>query len=487
MTKKGEPGVLDVVIVGGGLAGLAAAHCLEEEARTGRPLEYLLLEQENRLGGKILTEREDGFLLDGGPDCFVTEKPGVIELAETLGVADRLLPSNEANRGTYVLAGGRVVPLPEGLLLLVPTRLGPFLASPLISWRGKLRMALDLFLPRRRDGADESLEEFVLRRLGREALDRIAEPLVAGIHAGDPRTMSVRASFPRFIKMEEEYGSLIRAMLAARRRAPRGNAPPGIRRTFFMSFRDGMGELTAALQASLAPGRWRVGTAVRRIRPAIAGDPAGAHYVVEVDGSGPVAARSVVLATPSFATAALLQDLDPPLAELVGGIPTVSTAVVHLAYRRAELPALRGFGVLVPRVEGRRIKAVTYSSVKWEGRVPDPSLVLMRVFVGGPGQEHLAALSRDELAALAAAEVGTLLGFDAAPLLARVHRWPRGLHQYVVGHLARLDRIGAALDRRPGLFLAGSAYRGIGAGDCLRSGREAARQAVRSLRAQSRI
>ncbi len=482
---ESEGRVLDTVIVGGGIAGLAAAHRLEEWWRAGGGVEWLLLEGEDRLGGKILTEREGGFLFDAGPDCFVTEKPGVIELASALGIGDRLLPSNEAHRGTYVLSRGRVVALPEGLLLLVPTRLRPFLASPLLSWRGKLRLALDLVLPTRRDGADESLEEFVLRRLGREALDRIAEPLVAGIHAGDPRTMSVRASFPRFIRMEEEHGSLIRAMLAARRRPARRQAEGVPSRTFFMSFRAGMGELTAAVRRELPPGRALTGARVRRVLPGRGAREAAPRFLLELDGGGRLTARSLVLATPSYATAELLADLDPALADLVGGIPTVSTAVVHLAYRREDLPPLKGFGVLVPRVEGRRIKAVTYSSIKWDGRVPDPSYLLLRVFVGGPGQEHLVGLGADELAGLAAAEVGALLGFTASPLLARVHRWPRGLHQYVVGHLQRLARIQERLAAWPGLHLAGSAYRGIGAGDCIRSGREAAEAAVRSLGSQS--
>lgn len=486
---------VDVAIVGGGIAGLAAAHALAVRAAAGRPVSYLLLEQEDRFGGKVLTEREGGFLFDAGPDCFVTEKPGVIELAGELGIAHRLLASNESHKGTYVLSGGRLHALPEGLLLLVPTRLWPFLASPLISWKGKLRMALDLVLPPRRDGRDESLEEFVLRRLGREALEKIAEPLVAGIHAGDPRTMSVRASFPRFIRMEQEYGSLLRAMLAARRprgagaaaagrsgpgQAAGGTAVPGPR-TFFMSFRAGMGELADAVLAALPAERLRARARAARLLRLPEGGEGAARYAVELAGGGRIEARAVILATPSFATAELLQDLDPGLAALVGAIPTVSTAVVHLAYRREDLPPLRGFGVLVPLVEGRRIKAVTYSSIKWDGRVPDPAVVLMRVFVGGARREHLADLGRAELERLAAEEVASLLGFAARPVLARVHRWPRGMHQYVVGHLERLEQIQERLGRHPGLYLAGSAYRGTGTGDCIRSGQAAADAALAFL------
>lgn len=473
-----------VVVIGGGISGLAAAFQLQTEVRRrGLPVEYVLLEKDNRLGGKILTERVDGYVLDGGPDCFVSEKPGVFDLAGRTGIEEDLLCSNEARQGTFVLSGGRLHRLPEGLMLMVPTRIGPFLASPLISWPGKLRMALDLVLPRRRETGDESLESFVVRRLGREALDKIAEPLVSGIHgAADPAEMSVQASFPRFIKMEQEYGSLIRAMLAARRKAPPkptgGAAAQRPKRTFFMSFKGGMGELSEAVAARLDPGHVRLGAGVTRL------ERAGAGYLVRLEGGETLPADAVIAATPANVTAQLLADLDPAVAALVGEIRLASTATVSLAYRREDIPRpLEGFGFIVPGVEKRRIMGVTYSSIKWDHRTPDDRTVLLRVFVGGARNLPLITGSEGALLRAVREELRSILGIAGEPVLARAYRWPDAMHQYTLGHLNRVAAIEQGIARHPGLCLAGAAYRGVGIGDCIQSGFAAAERVLEHIAA----
>lgn len=489
-----------IVVVGGGITGLAAAHHLHRQGA-----DYLLVEARDRLGGKIVTETVDGFLLDGGPDAFLSERRQVFELTEQVGLSGRLLNTNDAHRGTFVFSGGRLHRLPEGLVMMVPTRILPFLASPLVSWPGKLRMALDLVLPPRRGEGDESLAHFVTRRLGREALDKIAEPLVAGIHAGDPETMSLAASFPRFLEMERRHGSLIRAMLAARRRpaappsatgapgaaAGPGGAPP--RRTYFMSYVGGMGELPAAVAARLDPARVVVGRAVTRIDAAAPAAPGGpeagaaggrAPYRVHVAGMAPVEAAAVVLAVPAPAAAALLASVAPEVAARLQAMTFASSATVNLAFRRADLPRpLEGFGFVVPAVEGRRIMGVTYTSVKWDHRVPDEESVLLRVFVGGRANQALA--EADEAAILAAVreELGDILGIAAPPRLARVHPWRRAWPQYALGHRERVAALASALAAHPGLCLAGDSYHGVGIGHCIQSGVDAAARALAARRA----
>lgn len=466
----------DVVVVGGGVAGLAAALEAVSQAGTRGTPSVLLLEASDRVGGKVRTVREQGYVVEAGPDCFVTSKPGVLEMARRLGLEDQLLP--QGTSGAYVWSRGRLHRLPEGLLLLVPTRFLPFAMSSLISWPGKIRMAMDLVIPPRYGTADESLEQFVLRRLGREALDRLAEPLVAGIHAGDPSTMSVRATFPRFIEMEQGHGGLIRATLAARReRKRRGQgrkrAPgdPGPRRTFFMSFAGGLETLPRAMAAALPQGTVRTGVRVERVERV----PEG--FRLYLDGGRSLVARGLILATPAGETARLLGPLDPAAADLVATIPQVSTATVTLAYLRQQIPRpLLGSGFVIPGVEGRKIMGVTYLSRKWPQPQPNPEVELIRCFVGGIQQPELVASSEEAILAAAREELRAILGITTPPLFARVFRWPGAMHQYTVGHLERVERLEALLGRLPGLAVAGAAYRGVGLPDCIESGLQAARR-----------
>jgi oxygen-dependent protoporphyrinogen oxidase len=467
---------LRIVVVGGGIAGLAAAHRLVELARDeGRALDLVLLEAADRLGGTIHTERVDGFLLEAGADSFISEKPWALALAERIGLGARLRRTDDRFRRTYVVRGGRLRPLPEGFLLLAPTRAWPVLASGVFSWRGKLRLGLDLILPRRPAAGDESLGSFVRRRLGREALERVAQPLVGGIYTADPDRLSLAATMPRFLALEREHRSLI---LGLRRTARGGEAAgaSGARWSLFVTLAGGMEELVDALAARLPAGAVRLSTPVAAIAPA----PNG--WRVERGDGSPLHADGVVLAGPAPAMAALASGADRPLAGLLDGIACASSATVALAYPRAAIRhPLDGFGFVVPRVEGRAILACTFSSVKYPGRAP-AGFALLRVFVGGAMQAGLLARDDRALLQLAHDDVAPLLGITGDPVLSRVWRHPGTMPQYEVGHLDRVAAIESRLETLPGLALAGGAYRGVGIADCVRSGEAAAERLNSSLK-----
>jgi oxygen-dependent protoporphyrinogen oxidase len=367
-----------VAIVGGGITGLVAAYYL---AQAG--MKVTLIERSARLGGKVVTEHREGFLIERGPDSFVSGKGSVLALAGELGIAHRVISSRPQHRGSHIWWRGRFHPLPEGLLLMAPSRLSPLFRSRLLSWKGKLRVLGDLVLPRR-GAEDESLESFVVRRLGREVLERIAEPLIAGIHAAEPATMSLAASFPRFLEMERQHRSLILAARSAAM-APTGNG--GF--SHFASFQGGMGELPAALLRALDGVEIKTGVAVTQM---IAGEDGG--YRLDLDNGDALGVRGAVLATPAAEAAGLLAGIVPEAAAFTSGIRQVTTASVTLAFPTDRVPELVGSGFVVPSVCGRRIMGVSYLSNKWEGRVPDQRFVLVRAFVGGPGGQKLALEER---------------------------------------------------------------------------------------------
>jgi protoporphyrinogen/coproporphyrinogen III oxidase len=458
-----------LVVVGGGLSGLATAHRAVELAREqGRALDLTLLEAADRLGGTIQTERREGFLVECGPDSFLSEKPWALALCRRLGVEDRLVRTDDRFRRTFVVVRGRLHPLPEGFQLLAPTRLGPFMSSRLFSWPGKLRMACELLLPRG-GHPDESLGAFVRRRLGREALERVAQPLVAGIYTADPDELSLQATMPRFPEMERRERSLIWALWRAARAAPVQHAASGARWSLFVTFADGMEELVRVLATRLPPGAVRLKERVVSI-----GREDGEWRVATV-GGGVTVADAVIVSSEAHQAARLLRYLDPGLAHLLDDIPYASSATVTLAYRRADIRhPLDGFGFVVPRVERRPIIAATFSSVKYAGRAPEGH-ALLRVFLGGALNESILTGDDAALLAMARAELADLLGATAEPLWSRVARHPRAMPQYHVGHLTRVETIERTVARYPGLRLAGGAYRGVGIADCVHSGEEAAR------------
>ena len=460
-----------MAVIGAGLTGLVAARQVLAGRAGGSPSEVILLEAKDRVGGSIWTRKVDGFTLEGGADSFITNKPWGIDLCCELGLADRLIGPSERHRRSFVVRKGKLLPVPEGFVLMAPSKLGPLLASPILSPRGKARLLLDLIIPRKRDDGDESLASFVRRRLGREALDRLVQPLVGGIYTADPNELSIRATLSQFPAMERQHGSLI---LAARRQARAARAADraasGARYGLFASLDDGMGVLIDALRQSLPPGTIQTDAVVRRITPT---GPGGSWRIDLLDRPT-IEADALILTTEAHASARLLDGVDPNLALQLRSIPYASSSIVTVAYRRDQIRhPLNGFGAVVPAIEGRSILAVSFLSVKFPTRAPEGT-ALLRVFVGGATQPDLAALDDEALVALVRGELADLLGASGEPILAEVSRHPRAMPQYTLGHQDRIAAIQAAAARHPRLVLAGNAFHGVGIPDCVRSGRDAA-------------
>ena len=462
---------MKVVVIGGGITGLAAAYRAVEIARERSiTIDLTLLEGRERLGGTIATERRDGFLLESGPDSFLSEKPWALALCRRLGIDDRLVRTDDRFRKTFVWHRGRLHGLPDGFQLLAPTKLAPFVASSLFSWPGKLRMALDLVLPRGA-GDDESLGAFVRRRLGAEALDRVAQPLVAGIYTADPDDLSLAATMPRFLELEKKERSLILALWRSRRRMP-VSGTSGARWSLFVTFVNGMEELVGALAERLPAG-------AALVKRRVAGlERTGERWRVTTSDGERLDTDRVVLATETHAASRLLRYVDPTLATLLGDIPYSSAATVSLAWRRADVPhPLDGFGFVVPRSENRALLAATFSSVKYPGRAPDGH-VLIRAFLGGALNASVLDQDDGALVALARRDLAEAIGVRAEPMLGRVARWPASMPQYRVGHLTRIETIERQVSALPGLFVAGGGYRGVGIADCVRSAESAAERAL---------
>ncbi|HYI74104.1 MAG TPA: protoporphyrinogen oxidase [Gaiellaceae bacterium] len=445
------------VVVGGGIAGLAAARRLESLAPDTK---LVLLERDGTLGGKLRTEHADGFVIEAGADSFLSRKERGIGLCRELRLDDDLIARRPEHHRSFVRRGDDLHPLPEGLSGMIPTNLESLEESELLSPEGKARFAAEPEVPAARGHDDESVASFATRRFGREAYEALVEPLMTGIYGGDGEQLSLQSTFPQLQVVEREHGSLLRGLSAP----PAGDLPP------FLSLRDGVGALVAALGADLARTEIRVGREVTRVGPG---------YEVAVADGETLVADGVVLATPAFATAQIVEGLDEELARAHEEIPYASSVVVTLAFSRADVVPLDGYGYVVPRVERGDVLACTWSSQKWEGRAPDES-VLLRVYAGRFGGRDVTQDSDAELVRMARDEVA-FLGVAADPELTRVHRWPLGMPQYVLGHPERLARIEGALVAHPGLALAGAAYRGVGIPDCIRSGELAAESVARAL------
>ena len=460
-----------VAIVGGGLTGLSAALAL---ADADQPLEILLLEASDRLGGVLSSVRWGGVLCEEGPDSLVTTKPAAITLCERLGVA--LVPCLPSTGGALIAKGDRLVPLPDGFHLLAPARIGPFLTTDHVSWWGKLRMALDLVLPRARYGVDEdvSLAEFVRGRLGQEALDRLAQPLVAGIYSGDPERLSVGATMPDLLELEQTHRSLILGMRARSRAQPDAKAS-GARYGLFRTPAEGMGAIPDALEAALA-GKVEIRTRTKVLR-------------IERDGvwrvvldSGAVDVDGVIVATPHRIAADLLEPHAPSASGALRGIRTSSTATLNLLFRRSAfgrgIP--RGNGFVVPAVEpGRTLMACTFATNKYAGRGDDDHF-LVRGFVGGALGRRQFGLEDDALIAGVLGDLRTLVGITEAPTRVHLRRWTNALPQYELGHRGRVRRIEAGMASVVGLELAGNAIGGVGLGNVVLAGRDAAERLLAS-------
>ncbi|MGC1450339.1 MAG: protoporphyrinogen oxidase [Candidatus Sulfotelmatobacter sp.] len=461
-----------VAIIGGGISGLAAAFAFEEQHRAGTQIDYVLYESSARLGGVLRTEDIDGCVVEAGPDSFITEKPWAADLCRDLGLGDQLIGSNDADRKTYILTNGRLVEMPDGLMFMVPTKILSTGLSPLFSWKTKLRMTQELFHPPRAADHDESVATFFERHYGSEMVDRLADPLLSGVYGGEASSLSVRAVLPRFAEMERTHGSLSRAMLAARKKmatGPRRPAPP-----LFTSLKNGMQHLAETVISRLTPASLLVNALVQAVQRE------GRTWVVSA-GMQSDQFDSIIVALPAPAAAQVLRMASPELSAELAAIQYSSSITVGLGYDRdvrENLPP--GFGFLVPRSEGKKLLAATFVHNKFPHRAPDDR-ALLRCFFAGNNAEDVWPLTDEQIIGIVRHELQQILGpqisgLRAEPLFARVYKWKSAMAQYGVGHLDRLDRIEGLRQQLPGLALAGNAYRGIGVPDCVRSGRDAAKQ-----------
>ena len=460
-----------IAIIGGGISGLSAAFTLELQRRRGVPTEYVVFESSARFGGVIRTERVNGCVVEAGPDSFLTEKPWAAELCRELGLGDQLIGSKDAGRKTYIVVKGRFVPLPDGLMFMVPTNLRAAFFSPLFSWHTKLRVIREWFYGSPDSSADSTVAEFVERHYGREMVDRLADPLLAGVYGGSADELSVQSVLPRFAEIEAKHGSLGRAMVAASR--SQGGAAL---RPIFTSLKDGMQQMSDALVSRISASALRTNAGVESVRP-----ESGKWLVVSAGGHT-AEFDGVIIATPAYAAARLMGNTESELASELNAIRYSSSVTVVLGYdekTRAALPA--GFGFLVPRSENHRLLAATFIHNKFSNRVPE-NLALIRCFLGGSRDEAILQCSDDELQDLIHHEIQQIMGVTAEPTFIRIYRWKRAMAQYTVGHSARVERIKDLITSRPGLAIAGNAYGGIGVPDCVRSGSEGAAKIMQDLR-----
>lgn len=457
-----------IAIIGGGISGLSAAFALEKRRIQGVPLEYLLYEAGQRFGGVLETVRIDDCLVETGPDSFLTEKPWAADLCRDLGLGDHLVGSNDGERKTYMLVRQRLVPIPDGLMFMVPTKIAPTFFSPLFSAGTKLRILKEWFQRPRKSEEDETVGTFVERHYGREMVQRVADPLLAGVYGGSADELSVHSVLPRFARMEESYGSLGKAMLASKQASSTGSRKP-----LFTSLKDGMQELVDKLLMQIPESSRRCGIAVDGVK-----NESG-KWLVNADRRTEEF-DAVIVATAAYVAADLLAQASELAGEL-GSIPHSSSVTVALGYDRAVRESLPpGFGFLVPRTENRRVLAATFVHNKFPGRVPEDR-ALIRCFLGGSRDQKSLVATDDEIVKTAREELQEILGITAKPRFVIVRKWPKAMAQYVVGHGAKRERLEAILTSMRGLALAGNAYSGIGVPDCIRTGAEAADKVLTDL------
>jgi protoporphyrinogen/coproporphyrinogen III oxidase len=454
-----------VLIVGGGISGLSAAYDLH---RAGVPA--TILEKQSRIGGVIETRVLNGCTLECGPDSFITQKPEALALIKELGLGEDVIGSNDRERRTYIWKHGKLVQLPEGVMMIVPSRVMPMVKSPLLSWGTKIRMGLEYFRKpggSTTDGQDRSVADFVTDHFGRETLDYLAEPLLSGVYGGDPSRLSIASVLPRFVQMEAKYGSLVRGVLESKKEAAKRG--PAAAAPLFQTLKSGLGTLISTLAASASVTQTQV--------EAIERDGANGGFRLRVSGEW-LASDHVVVACPAWSAGGLLQSLDARLADLLSGIEYSSSLTLSLIYRAQEFDGLHaGHGFLVPKKERERLAACTYVGTKFLHRIPD-DLIALRCFFGGAGDAKALEESDESLLSIARDELHRMVGVKAAPVSHVIARWPKSMAQYTVGHAKRVEEIRARANAIPGLYLAGNAYEGIGIPDCIRTGRAAAKRII---------
>lgn len=460
-----------IAIIGGGITGLSAAHhLLELKEEKGLDLEVLLIEKCGRLGGAISTVKKDGYLIELGPDMFFTKKPWALNLSKRLGLESELIETNESKRGTSVLWQKRLLPVPEGFLMLAPSKIIPFLKTPLFSWSGKLRMLLDLFISKK-ESSDESMASFVRRRFGEEVLNRVAQPMIGGIYTADPEKLSIKATMPQFVQMEEKYGSVIRGMLQSKNETPDDS---GARYSQFLSFKKGMETLIKALKNKFPQQTVTLNEAVEAI------SREGDSWKIQTD-KREIEASGIIITTPAYHVGTLLKNIDKKLYEDLVSIEYASSAVIILTYKREDIAHnLDGFGFVVPNVESSNLIACSYSSNKFDGRAPD-NHVLFRAFVGGALNPNICDLEDGIITQKVEKELSDILGIKSEPEFTMIQRYPDAMPQYHVGHIEKVGKIKEQVSRLEGLQIAGNAYDGVGIPDSVHSGEQAAASIVEEL------
>lgn len=460
------------VVIGGGITGLAACYRLITESRKrGVPLDVKLLEASERTGGVIRTSKQDGYIIEHGPDAFISTKPWAKALCEEVGIGDRLIGTNPKQRRSFILHKGALHPVPEGYYLMAPASFLPFVKSPIFTWRGKLRMALDLFIPRRRHGEEESVEHFVKRRLGTEAFTRMAQPMIGGVYTGDAKHLSLKATLPQFLEMEQAHGSIIKALIRRKKQSKAEiTGTSGPRYSLFLTLEPGMQTLVDALVERLPPDSIQLGAEASRIE-----QPANREgWRVHLNNQETIETDIVCLALPATRAASFIKTVAPDLSVLLASIPYASSAAVNLAFHRKQIEhPLNGTGFVVPATEGRSILGCTFSSVKFAGRAPTDK-VLLRAFVGGALQPNHLLQSDSDMVESVLKDLRETLGIHGEPTLSIVSHHENAMAQYHAGHLDKAATIKVQAGKLPGLALAGNAYHGIGIPDCIHSGEQAA-------------
>ncbi len=445
------------IIIGGGISGLSAAYYL---AKRGLP--SILIDNGKKLGGVIQTSTVADCLLEGGPDSFLAAKPEAMALITELGLAGEVIGSNDHQRSTWILKKGRMIPLPEGLMMMVPTRLWPTIKSPLLSWSTKIKMGLEFFRSPKPNASDRSVGAFIEDHYGREAVEYLAEPLLAGVYGGDPYKLSVESVLPRFAEMESTYGSLTKGTLAGLSETPKREGS-----TLFKTLKHGLASLVSAIEKAIAPH-------CETLRDeALAVSREGDEYLVHLKDQT-LRTRHLIIATPAWATAKLLTELDPGIAGLLNQIGYSSSMTAGVIYDRKDVPQkFNSFGFLVPKTERRHLVACTFVDQKFNHRVPQNRL-LLRCFLGGAADEAILGWDDSAIQEAVLEDIDSLLGVKAKPIEIAISRWPRSMAQYEVGHKKLIQELQVRLKAYPLLFLSGNGYLGIGIPDCIRSGKEAA-------------
>lgn len=460
-----------IVVIGGGITGLSAAHRLTElKGENNLDIEVILIEKTDKLGGAVTTVKKDGFLIELGPDMFFTKKPWALNLSKQLGLEKEFIETNESKRGTYVLWKNKLVPIPEGFLMLAPSKIIPFLKTPLFSWGGKLRMMADLFISKK-SVRDESLASFVRRRFGDEALERVAQPMIGGIYTADPEKLSLRATMPQFVEMEEKYGSVIKGMLNNNKDNQHDS---GARYSQFLSFTNGMQTLINALEKSLPEESIYLEESVNHI------GKNNDNWEIQTD-KRKLTASGVIVTTPSYHAASLVRDIDNDLASEIHSIEYASSAVIIAAYKSEMISQnINGFGFVVPNVERSDLIACSFSSIKFDGRAPE-GYILIRAFVGGALNPEILELKDDQIIDRAISELKEILGIKDDPEFTLIQRYPQAMPQYHLGHIEKVESIFGKLTKYKGLVLAGNAYSGVGIPECVHSGELAAESIIKKL------